>query len=133
MYLEHRMLVTNNKPLKNKLLTEINEPRQALIALAMRNTMGRIERIITGVKTGVKVTVTVKVLMIKQKLKTLVSWTFKVIVGFKHCFRAFGLRKELTLKVTLKVKVRVSVKVAVKVTVVEVKCTTKSILKNGSS
>ena len=49
-------------------------------------TLGRIKRIITGVKMGVKVTVTVRVLMIKQKLKTLVSWPFEVIGGFKHCF-----------------------------------------------
>ena len=50
-----------------------------------RNTAGHIKRIITGhirrLRTGVKVTVTVK-----QKLNTLISLPFEELGRFKHCF-----------------------------------------------
>ena len=48
-------------------IKNFDQPR---LALAMKNTTGHIKRIITGVRTGVKVMVTVKVIMIKQKLET---------------------------------------------------------------
>ena len=46
--------------------------------LVMRNTVGHIKRILTGVKVTVLMIQVVAVKVIDQKLKALVSWPFEV-------------------------------------------------------